>query len=367
MGFLLNMVNEYFSAKDQSNERRLLSIENKKLAPTSVAVARIKGELRAKYLLSSTRGEIAKARKALESEDYVTGNLEAHFARHFAALVGLFTKQTGEEYPGLDEFLTRFFSGLNFSSVDCRKYAKLSSQIRPADIPWSAILDFLNTTFTYTDRKEVIALLYSLAALNANVSEQEEAIIQVVAEELGIQVLDRLELRSEFWPEDQEMPEHEEVNETETSVAVEPENLNPLGQFILSTFESRKYEVPLEHTFICPNIPVEKLSNALQAYGNTELATVLVLVDNTVWGSAKDGAMLGETGILYHNMSSKPRFLPWSMVSAVSLAEGMLSKDIVLNSGFKIGVSVLDKTEAEFLVSLIQQILDFQKSSSQEV
>ena len=46
------------------------------------------------------------------------------------------------------------------------------------------------------------------------------------------------------------------------------------------------------HIFFRPNIPNKKLWNAVAAYANgANEADVLVLIDNTTFGSAKDGAL----------------------------------------------------------------------------
>jgi hypothetical protein len=50
--------------------------------------------------------------------------------------------------------------------------------------------------------------------------------------------------------------------------------------------------------FFSPNIPKKKLKNALNSYANdAQEEDALVLIDNTIWGSAKDGILLTSTAI----------------------------------------------------------------------
>ena len=60
-----------------------------------------------------------------------------------------------------------------------------------------------------------------------------------------------------------------------------------------------------------PNIPDEKLGNALGTCGVPDRETIALLVDCTFWGSAKDAVLFGTRGIYYNN-SGLNGFLPYS-------------------------------------------------------
>ena len=62
------------------------------------------------------------------------------------------------------------------------------------------------------------------------------------------------------------------------------------------------------HIFFQPDIPQKKLRNALISYAEgVQEQDVLVLVDNTVFGSAKDGALLTPTFFYVHNQMQQPK------------------------------------------------------------
>ena len=60
--------------------------------------------------------------------------------------------------------------------------------------------------------------------------------------------------------------------------------------------DSKNQDINDSKVFFSPDIPVEKLNNAISAYGASGIAPndILILVDNTVFGSAKDGFFITE-------------------------------------------------------------------------
>jgi tetratricopeptide (TPR) repeat protein len=60
-------------------------------------------------------------------------------------------------------------------------------------------------------------------------------------------------------------------------------------------------------SYLAPNIPDEKRTNAISSYGNSVILEDLVffLWDNTFWGSARKGLMIGLNGIVYSDEKSK--------------------------------------------------------------
>jgi hypothetical protein len=78
-----------------------------------------------------------------------------------------------------------------------------------------------------------------------------------------------------------------------------------------------------EHFSFQPNIPPKKLTNALRAYAKDAVPEdVLALVDNTPFGSAKDGAMLTETHLYGHSTMQKPVSIKLSSIEEVSCTKG---------------------------------------------
>jgi hypothetical protein len=78
-------------------------------------------------------------------------------------------------------------------------------------------------------------------------------------------------------------------------------------------------EITDPRIFFQPNIPSKKLTNALRAYArDVKPEDVLVLVDSTTFGSAKDGAILTETDLYGHRMMQEPVSVKLSSIEEFS-------------------------------------------------
>jgi len=70
--------------------------------------------------------------------------------------------------------------------------------------------------------------------------------------------------------------------------------------------------------FVAPNIPMQKLTAALQSYGRGKgVRDIVALVDTTMMGGAREGLMFTEQGLLYKELLQPPGDLPWSHVREI--------------------------------------------------
>ena len=78
--------------------------------------------------------------------------------------------------------------------------------------------------------------------------------------------------------------------------------------------------------FFAPDIPEKKLTNALNSYAEgAQQEEPLVLIDNTTFGNAKDGALLTSTTLYTHNIVEHPQKIMLSDIERVSFKKGMNS------------------------------------------
>lgn len=69
--------------------------------------------------------------------------------------------------------------------------------------------------------------------------------------------------------------------------------------------------------FFAPNIPAKKLRNAIKAYAPGVMEKdVLALIDGTIWGGAKDGALLTGDTLYSRNIGGEPRSIPLSDIGS---------------------------------------------------
>jgi hypothetical protein len=67
-----------------------------------------------------------------------------------------------------------------------------------------------------------------------------------------------------------------------------------------------------------PDIPAKKLKNALAGYAKGVAADdVLVLADDTVMGSGKDGGLLTHTGLFGHELAVSPKHIDYAAIEAL--------------------------------------------------
>ena len=62
-----------------------------------------------------------------------------------------------------------------------------------------------------------------------------------------------------------------------------------------------------ERIFLAPHIPVEKLDNALESYApEVKADDVILLVDDTVWGGAKEGMIVTQNKLFSKTLMASP-------------------------------------------------------------
>lgn len=86
------------------------------------------------------------------------------------------------------------------------------------------------------------------------------------------------------------------------------------------------------HFYFAPNIPIKKLKNVLYVYAYTDKKeNPLVLIDNTLWGSAKDGALLTNMRIYAYHIGRIPIIFDLSEIYSVTLVEKKMSNNLYIN------------------------------------
>lgn len=101
---------------------------------------------------------------------------------------------------------------------------------------------------------------------------------------------------------------------------------------------------------ISPNIPLKKINNALDTFKlNFPAEEIIVMLDNTMMGSGKDGVLICNQGIVVRDSFDDPRFYPFSALNNIAI-EGT---KLYLNHKKMISFSMPDKKEVQRLFSLL--------------
>lgn len=110
--------------------------------------------------------------------------------------------------------------------------------------------------------------------------------------------------------------------------------------------------------FFSSDIPIKKLNNAYSKY-ITRDEEVLVLVDDTLFGSAKDGLAVSENYLYAKGTLEDFKSVKLSSIRRLASQSNKLgSLDIYVNGNLFITLSTIDKADHEFLISILQTAKD---------
>lgn len=108
--------------------------------------------------------------------------------------------------------------------------------------------------------------------------------------------------------------EPEEIISSGSEIADATEVTDAVSE-IYSWFEGSK---GLEGVFLCEEIPDDKLANACESMKVRE-ASVVVLIDTTVFGSAKDGIVVTESAVYLKDMWEAPKRFTWRQLKTAKI------------------------------------------------
>ena len=112
------------------------------------------------------------------------------------------------------------------------------------------------------------------------------------------------------------------------------------------------------HIFFQPQIPPRKLKNALETYApGIQGEDVLVLVDNTVFGSAKEGGVLTQDTLYVRNQMERPQNIALADIESVQFIEGWTSYVHVNDTKF-LQINCPEKAAMRRFTQMLQEIRD---------
>lgn len=126
-----------------------------------------------------------------------------------------------------------------------------------------------------------------------------------------------------------------------------------------------KYSLRLKDpaVFCKPDIPLKKLGNAIHSYApSIQIDDVLVLVDDTFFGSAKDGLIITTDRIFAKELASKP--ISFSLASITGI--GVEQKKILINDTPFVELPSIADEDIILLVELISVLSNCREPSSEE-
>lgn len=113
--------------------------------------------------------------------------------------------------------------------------------------------------------------------------------------------------------------------------------------------------------YIAPNIPLKKLHNALESYGHgLKPSDVLVLLDDTIFSSGKDGLLVTE-----RELRVKEAFNPPETFALDGIALGIRGGDLYVNNHRARDFNITERGEVEAFVRALSEVLKVRTSTPQ--
>lgn len=115
-----------------------------------------------------------------------------------------------------------------------------------------------------------------------------------------------------------------------------------------------KYNLGNSNIYFSPRIPEKKLNNAVSTYASMANPNeVILLLDETVFGAAKDGLLLTPQGLFCHEMLTDPIFFPLCNIKDIWAQK----KDIYINQTKFFSCNILDKQNIQHLCKLLLELV----------
>ncbi|CAK7067068.1 MAG: hypothetical protein DELT_01689 [Desulfovibrio sp.] len=115
-----------------------------------------------------------------------------------------------------------------------------------------------------------------------------------------------------------------------------------------------KYNLGDVKIFFTPNIPEKKLFNAISTYASgLPPAEVVFLMDDTLWGGAKEGMLLSRDKLFCHELLTDPVSILLADIKTIYAQKS----DIYINNRKFISCTMLDKKHAEDFCSFLLELV----------
>ena len=109
--------------------------------------------------------------------------------------------------------------------------------------------------------------------------------------------------------------------------------------------------------YIHPNIPMQKLQNAIDSYAkNVEPDDVMILLDDTLFGGAKDGLILTNDTIYFKPNLEKKYFLKLKNIESIS-TQGLLNAVLIVNGEKFPGFTQIEKSSLNSFCDFLRPYL----------
>ena len=131
-----------------------------------------------------------------------------------------------------------------------------------------------------------------------------------------------------------------------------------MGNKLIGIIEKYKSEIFDDKIHINPSFPKQKLKNAIESYANlSKDETPLILIDETVFSSSKEGVLITDKTIYFKNQLEEPDFFHLQDIEYVTLKKGLFGNKININNVI-IEFTQPKKQSIVLIVEILKEILE---------
>lgn len=140
--------------------------------------------------------------------------------------------------------------------------------------------------------------------------------------------------------------------------------MSSLFQQFLQQYPLTPFLQQMDHLYLHPNIPIKKIQGAMYYLPvQTRPDEILLLVDNTLFGSAKAGFCLTEQQLFIREDFEEVAVYQLNSIHQVNSVSGMINTDLQINSNSAITLTQLDRKAIQMLADLLWQFILFQRQN----
>jgi len=110
--------------------------------------------------------------------------------------------------------------------------------------------------------------------------------------------------------------------------------------------------------YFSPDIPKKKLANALNSYATgAQEEDSLVLIDDTLSGDGRNGALLTSSVLYVHNMMEKPEYIDLLNIQSIFFKKGLLESTLHVNSTKFLKTTMPKKDAMQRFTDMLSEII----------
>jgi DnaJ like chaperone protein len=119
-----------------------------------------------------------------------------------------------------------------------------------------------------------------------------------------------------------------------------------------------------ESIYTAPNIPTKKLLSAIKSYANrVDPDRVLLMCDDTVFGSAKEGIIITPEFFYSHSFLEKPQIIRITSIKDISIKSGFVNHSILINGTVVFVGTQADKKSLQALVLFVSELSNIARAA----